>query len=108
MPDYRWEGIKLDGTIRKGVLFFPSKKDLDAHLFEKEIALLNASPKRIISLFYPITQETKATIFAQLATLLGAGIRLPSALLIAASANTHNPLLQKALFGCHESVKKGI
>jgi type II secretory pathway component PulF len=108
MPYYRWEGIKLDGSIRTGIFFAPSKEALDTYLFEKEIALLKASEKRIFSFLYPICQETKATVFAQLATLLTAGIRLPSALLIAASANTHNPLLQKALFGCHESVKKGI
>lgn len=88
MPYYRWQGIDVTGSDKKGVLFATSIDHLDRLLIKREIALLRARQiKRWIK--KPITLSDRAKAFSQLATLIDAGILLPDALDIVANQVDH-------------------
>lgn len=105
MPYYRWCGIDLHGSIKKGMLFATSLEHLDRLLIKREIALLHA--QRVKRWFKkPITIADRTKIIAQLATLIDAGILLPDALDIIANQVDH-PELQEIMHQVAKHVMEG-
>lgn len=88
MPYYRWRGIELTGTVKKGILFARSAEHLDQLLIKREVALLSYRPvKQWIK--KPIKLADRVKAFSQLATLIDAGVLIPDALDIVANQIDH-------------------
>lgn len=84
MPYYHWKGVTITGQMKKGKLFAQTLDHLDQLLLKREIALISGRPatqwiKRSISI------QDRAQLFAQLATLIEAGVLIPDALSIVAN-----------------------
>jgi type IV pilus assembly protein PilC len=106
MPYYRWRGVELTGNIKKGVLFARSVEHLNHLLIKREIALLTCKPAhRYFKM--PIRLSDKQKVFAQLATLIDAGIRVPEALDIVANQVDHAGL-QEIMHDIARQVAEGV
>ena len=86
MPRFSWKGIDEYGTDRKGVLVASSKEELRSELLLRGVALLEAKeqgsifPNHIFFGGVLKQREELATLFGNLALLLGRGIPLVSVL----------------------------
>lgn len=99
MPYYSWSGIDLTGKILTGKQFARSTLDLDKHLFNQEIALLNAKESKIINLKLLISKPTKKSInqiINHISLLLKAGLTIHQALEVICK-NTKNEFLKVIL-----------
>ncbi len=106
MPYYRWRGIELRGTIKKGTLFARSIEHLDQLLIKREIALLSYKPmKQWIK--KPIKLADRVKAFSQLATLIDAGVLIPDALDIVANQIDHGGL-QEIMHQIAKQVAEGV
>lgn len=106
MPYYRWRGIELTGTIKKGVLFARSPEHLDFLLLKREVALIGCKPIRQW-IKRPIKLADRVQLFSQLATLIDAGVLVPDALDIVAN-QVDNVRLQEAMHKVSNQVVEGV
>ena len=106
MPHFQWSGVDILGNTRRGRQFARSKKELDAVLFKRQIALLKSKPTRTFSLFSPILLQHNIQTFRQLAELVGSGVLLPEALTIVAG-QTEQPKLASVLHTVAVAVHEG-
>ncbi len=106
MPYYRWRGVNLMGTIKRGVLFARSAEHLDELLLKRQLALLSHKQMRQW-ISRPIKLSNRLQLFQQLATLIDAGVLIPDALLIIANQTEH-PQLQEKMHTVAQMVIAGI
>ena len=112
MPRFAWNGIDKYGADRKGVIVASSKEELKTELFLRGVALLEAKEKRNLfpkHVFFGGALKQKeelATLFGNLALLLGRGIPLVSVLEIA-SGYIQWPGLKAAIDGIVIDIQSG-
>lgn len=105
MPYYYWKGVTITGQIKKGKLFAQTLEHLDELLLKREVALMQAKPaKQWIKKSISITDRAK--LFAQLATLIEAGVLIPDALSIVAN-QVDNLELQEIMHEVAQQVSQG-
>lgn len=106
MPHFKWRGVNLQGKIKRGVMFAGTEAELDAALFQQDIALLNNKRARMWG-FSPITIAIQIQFFRQLSELLQVGVALVDALTIV-SQQLDNPRFQEITHVLKEQVQQGI
>ncbi len=106
MPYFKWRGVDLAGTTKRGKLFAPSLQALDTILLKRQIALLASKPTRLW-FTRSISQSLKIQFFQELSLLLESGILLPDALRILA-CQFSNPLLQEVIQKMTDDVVHGV
>lgn len=89
MAQFTWKGIGLDGLDKSGIQRARSCKQLDAMLFNQNIALLEASVILPYNRMRSIPIGVRTVFFDQLATLLEAGVYLDVALAILTEQTAH-------------------
>lgn len=105
MPYYAWQGVTLDGTVRKGTLFAHNEQVLDAMLFKQDIALIRYKQIRQIHL-RPISYMSKLLFFEHLQALLDAGIHLFQALTII-SQQTSDVRFADTIYQMSHAIEEG-
>lgn len=106
MPYFAWQGINLQGEIKKGKQSARSLPDLDAHLFKRDIALLRAKEIRYSPFMRMHGTKLTLDFFQQLAVLLSSGVLLPQALTLIALHHKH-PQFQDILFSIVDHIYQG-
>ena len=107
MPYFKWVGVDITGTIRKGKKPASSLEDLSARLLANGIALLSSQSLFTVSCLWPINAKIKSDVFKQKAKLLRAGVLLPNALDVIAQ-QSNNPILYDIFLGMWHDVQHGI
>ena len=106
MPYYKWRGVDLMASYRRGCLFACTIGELERLLLYQGIALTRAKVQRFF-LVAPISQSQVVAFFKQISVLLQSGILLPQALTIVAEQTAHGRL-QKILFDINQMVTNGV
>lgn len=107
MPYFQWQGISLQGQIKRGKLFAQSAAELDALLLKREIALLK-SREISYGFFEPSIKPADIIHFLRaVSTLLKAGLLLPDVLLMVSEQIKH-PRFQGIVYTLAVDVHKGI
>ena len=91
MPYFKWKGIDLSGTVKKGTVRAASAQLLDQQLLQNDIALLTVRQINHWSVFNPITPSLKGAFFRQLSLLLDSGIFLDQGLSLVQQQIIHKP-----------------
>lgn len=106
MPYYKWRGVDLTASYRRGLLFARTQKELEELLLHQNIALLRAYERQAI-VSKPISSEQITYFFKQISVLLHSGILLPQALEIVGDQIVH-ARLQKRVRDITARVIRGI
>lgn len=96
MPYYRWRGVDIIGTYKKGYLFAKSPEHLDGLLLKREIALLKSKPIAWRFFIKKANLSLKIDFFRQLGMLLSSGVMLADALAIVGDQLQHPGIQEKA------------
>ena len=107
MPYFKWVGVDIVGTTKRGKQAAHSSQDLSEKLLQRGIALLHGNIVYAPSFFWPINAKAKGDLFQQKAKLLRAGLLLPKVLEIAAQ-QSHNPIVYDMLFNVSRDIQQGI
>jgi len=107
MPYFKWTGVTITGTIKKGRYAAYSPHELSERLFKNGVALLRCKLVYTPSFFWPINAQAKGNLFRHKAKLLKAGILLPESLIVAAE-QSHNPFLYDMFFNVSKDIQHGV
>jgi type II secretory pathway component PulF len=107
MPYFKWVGIDITGTIKRGKHVACSSQDLSEKLLKRGIALLHDKIMYAPSFFWPIKAKLKVDLFQQKAKLLRAGLLLPKVLEIVAQ-QSHNPIVYDMLSQVSRDIQQGV
>lgn len=107
MPYFKWVGVDIAGTTKRGKQAAYSSQDLSEKLLRRGIALLHGNIVYAPSFFWPINAKLKGDLFQQKAKLLRAGLLLPKVLEIAAQ-QSHNPIVYDMLLNVSRDIQHGI
>jgi len=107
MPYFKWAGVDVLGSKKKGKRVAYSPDDLSEQLFNHGIALLWSKKIYAPSLLWPITARTKADLFDQKSKLLRAGLLLPQVIKIVGQ-QSHNPVVYDMLFAMSGDIQQGL
>ena len=107
MPYFKWVGIDITGTIKRGKHAAYSSQDLSEKLLKRGIALLHDKTVYAPSFFWPIKAKLKVDLFQQKAKLLQAGLLLPKVLEIVAQ-QSHNPIVYDMLSQVSRDIQQGV
>ncbi len=106
MPYYKWAGVDIIGTVKKGKLSAQSEKHLNDVLFKRGIALINHSLVSLPFFKRSIRLSDKIHFFRQLATLVDSGVHITEALSIVADQINH-PRFHDIVHAIADSVRRG-
>lgn len=110
MTRFMWRGIAIDGSSHSGIDEAQNKEHLQELLRARQVALLSYSCASNWNIFYFIDAYDKvqlALVFEQLGALLGVGIPLSQAIVVAEGA-AQSRGLRKAFAGLKSSIVRGI
>jgi type IV pilus assembly protein PilC len=107
MPYFKWVGVDIVGTTKRGRQVAYSLQDLSEKLLQRGVALLHANTVYAPSFLWPIYPQLKGNLFQQKAKLLHAGLLLPKVLEIVAQ-QSHNPIVYDILFSVSCDIQHGI
>jgi type IV pilus assembly protein PilC len=107
MPYFKWVGINIAGTTKKGKHAAYSPQELSERLFKSGIALLRCRSVYTPSFFWKSNAQVKGNLFKHKAKLLRAGILLPQSLIIVAE-QSHNPFLYDMFFNLSKDIEHGV
>ena len=108
MPYFKWVGITIAGTTKKGKHAAYSPDELSERLFKRGIALLRCRSVYTPSFFWKSdSAQVKGDLFKHKAKLLRAGILLPQSLVIVAE-QSHNPFLYDMFFNLSKDIEHGV
>jgi type IV pilus assembly protein PilC len=107
MPYFKWTGITLIGSLKKGKLAAYSFDELATRLLQQGIALLHCKAVYAPLFLWNIGPLVKSQLCNRIAQLLNAGIMLPEVLTISAQQSSH-PLIYDSLFLCAVDIKNGV
>jgi type IV pilus assembly protein PilC len=107
MPYFKWVGVDITGTTKRGKKAAPSVEKLSTQLLRQGVGLLRADNVRTPSFLWPINAKTKADLFKQKAKLLRAGLLLPNVLEVIAQQSP-NPIICDILFAVGHDIQHGV
>ena len=107
MPYFKWIGIDIAGTTKKGKKSACSLEDLSQQLLHQGVALLHSRLCYAPSFFWPINGKIKSDLFKQKAKLLRAGVLLPQVLEVVAQ-QLNNPIMYDILLSIGHDIQQGI
>ncbi len=107
MPYFRWVGVDITGTIKKGKKSASSPEDLSQQLLNHGLAVLSYKIVHAPSFLWPISAKTKSDLFKQKGKLLRAGVLLPNVLHVVAQ-QLGNPIMYDVLLQVNHDVQHGI
>jgi type II secretory pathway component PulF len=106
MSYFKWIGVDITGTTKKGKRAASSFDDLSQLLLQQDIALLWCKQLYTPSFLWPINAKTKSDLFAQISQLLRAGVLLPNTLFIIAQ-QSRNPIIYDIFYTIARDVQHG-
>lgn len=107
MPYFKWAGVDIIGSTKKGKQVAHSSHDLSEQLLKKGVALLHYKVIKAPSFLWPVNAQVKGNLFQQKAKLLKAGLLLPHVLTIVAQ-QSHNPIIYDILFKIAQDIQQGV
>lgn len=107
MPYFKWVGVDSVGVTKKGKQAAYSSQDLSEKLFKQGIAVIFCKTIYSPPLLWPISSQTKGSLFQQKAKLLRAGLLLPKVFSITAQ-QSHNPIASDMLFAISHDIQQGV
>ena len=107
MPYFKWVGIDIAGTTKKGKKSAPSVEDLSQQLLYQGVALLHSKSCYAPYFLWPISGKTKSDLFKQKAKLLRAGVLLPQVLEVVAQ-QLNNPIMYDILLSIGRDIQQGV
>lgn len=107
MPYFKWVGVDITGTTKRGKKTAHSVEKLSMQLLQQGIGLLRAKAAQAPSFLWPINAKSKADLFKQKAKLLRAGLLLPHVLEVIAQQSP-NPILCDILFAVGHDIQHGV
>jgi type IV pilus assembly protein PilC len=107
MPYFKWIGVDIAGTTKRGKQTAYSSQDLSEQLLQRGIALLHDRTVYTPSFLWPITIKFKGDLFQQKVKLLRAGLLLPKVLEIVAQ-QSHNPIVYDMLCNVSRDIQHGV
>jgi len=108
MPFYAWHGIDIVGKDHKGVLFARNESILDAMLFDRGIALLDARIRSsLLQRSNKVPYAVLAEFCAEMVHLLRADVPLDLSLSLT-SKTIHDELLRSIIIDAAQCVREGL
>lgn len=107
MPYFKWRGVDISGSVKRGKHPAHSPQELSDQLFKRGIALLQCRSVYTPSFLWSINARVKGDLFRHKAQLLRAGIMLPKVLAISAE-QSNNPFMYEMLFDVGLAVQQGV
>lgn len=107
MPYFKWRGVNILGSVKKGRSFARTHDELQELLLKRDIALLSVTASREPLIQLPIGLPIKIQFFRQLISLLESGILLPEALHIIANQIDHSRF-QELIHIVADAVRSGV
>lgn len=107
MPYFKWVGVDITGTTKKGKKTAHSVEKLSMQLLQQGVGLLRAKVTQAPSFLWSINAKAKADLFKQKAKLLRAGLLLPHVLEVIAQQSP-NPIMCDILFAIEHDIQHGI
>jgi type II secretory pathway component PulF len=89
MPRFSWRGVTLDGSMHRGTTCAISAEKLDEQLLQRGIAATSVTESKSWFVRKSVSYADQVALFAQLATLLEAGVRVPDAFILVAQYSEH-------------------
>lgn len=107
MPYFKWVGVDIVGTTKKGKKSAYSLDDLSVQLLNQGVALLHSKSCYAPSFLWPINSKIKSDLFKQKAKLLRAGVLLPQVLEVIAQ-QLNNPIIYDIFLHIRHDIQQGV
>jgi general secretion pathway protein F len=107
MPQFKWHGVTLTGSVQRGVTCALSIEQLDEQLIRRGIAPLSITERRHWFIHKKsISYAQQVALFNQLSVLLYAGIRVPEAFMLVAQHSDH-VFMQEYVYYLGSTLQRG-